>query len=160
MIGIPFQCRRLQLTLSTGELPTMLHPGSAPSVSPFTVNPKVHHCPDFQLSHYLSDETPSYEEVSMTGRKVNQFILTKFSSQDELCVCVLTQSCLTLCYPVACSLQGSMVFPRQEYWSRLPSSPPGDLPDPGIKPVYPALAGRFLPLHHLRSPGWADTLAI
>ena len=36
----------------------------------------------------------------------------------------------------------SMVFTRQEYWSGLPCSPPGDLPDPGIKPsssVSPAL---------------------
>ena len=32
---------------------------------------------------------------------------------------------------------------RQEYWSGLPFPPPGDLPDPGIKPASPALAGRF-----------------
>ena len=89
--------------------PTPLHPVSASSVSPSTVNPKVHHCPDFQLSYYLSDEIPTYEEASMTGRKVNQVVLTKFSSQDELCVCVLTQSCLTLCDPMACSLPGSSV---------------------------------------------------
>ena len=37
-------------------------------------------------------------------------------------------------------------FPRQEYGSWLPCPPPGNLPDPGIKPVSltsPALAGRF-----------------
>ena len=34
-------------------------------------------------------------------------------------------------------------FSRQEYWSELPCPPPGDLPDPGIKPTVPALAGRF-----------------
>ena len=28
----------------------------------------------------------------------------------------------------------SMAFSRQEYWSGLPCPPPGDLPDPGIKP--------------------------
>jgi len=28
---------------------------------------------------------------------------------------------------------------RQEYWRGLPLSPPGDLPDPGIKPKSPAL---------------------
>jgi len=28
----------------------------------------------------------------------------------------------------------SMGFPRQEYWSGLPFSPPGDLPDSGIEP--------------------------
>ena len=41
----------------------------------------------------------------------------------------------------------SMKFPRQEYWSALPSPTPGDLPDPRIKPtspVSPALAGGFL----------------
>ena len=34
-------------------------------------------------------------------------------------------------------------FPRQEYWSGLPFPFPGDLPDLGIEPVFPALAGRF-----------------
>ena len=37
----------------------------------------------------------------------------------------------------------SMGFPRQEYWSGLPFPSPGELPDPGIKPTTPALAGRF-----------------
>ena len=34
-----------------------------------------------------------------------------------------------------------MRFPREEYWSELPFPSPGDLPDPGIKPMSPALAG-------------------
>ena len=38
-----------------------------------------------------------------------------------------------------------MEFPRQEYGSRLPFPPPGDLSDPGIQPAYPALAGDSLP---------------
>ena len=40
----------------------------------------------------------------------------------------------------------SMGFSRQEYWSGLPCPPPGDLPNPGIKPRSlrsPALAGRL-----------------
>ena len=37
-----------------------------------------------------------------------------------------------------------MGFPKQEYWSELLFPSPGDLPNPGIKPVSPALAGRFL----------------
>ena len=32
-----------------------------------------------------------------------------------------------------------MGFSSQEYWSGLPGPPPGDLPDPGIKPTSPAL---------------------
>ena len=37
----------------------------------------------------------------------------------------------------------SMGFPRQESWSGLPFPPPGDLPNPRIKPTSPALAGGF-----------------
>ena len=42
-----------------------------------------------------------------------------------------------------------MEFSRQEHWSGLPFPPPGDLPDPGVKPtspvalVAPTLAGGF-----------------
>ena len=32
---------------------------------------------------------------------------------------------------------------KQEYWSGLPFPSSGDLPDPGIKPLSPALAGGF-----------------
>ena len=35
----------------------------------------------------------------------------------------------------------SVGFSRQEYGSRLPFSPSGDLPDPGIEPASPALTG-------------------
>ena len=37
----------------------------------------------------------------------------------------------------------SMGFPRQEYWSGLPFSSPGDLPDSGTESVSPALACEF-----------------
>ena len=33
----------------------------------------------------------------------------------------------------------SVGFSRQEYWSGLPFPSPGDLPDPGIEPMSPAL---------------------
>ena len=33
----------------------------------------------------------------------------------------------------------TMGFPRQEYWSRLPFPPTGDLPSPGIEPSPPVL---------------------
>ena len=36
-----------------------------------------------------------------------------------------------------------MDFSRQEYWNGLPFPSPGDLPDPGMQPASPALAGRF-----------------
>ena len=46
----------------------------------------------------------------------------------------------------------SMGFPRQEYWSSLPFSSPGDFSDPGIEPVSPALAGGFFTTKHLGIP--------
>ena len=36
-----------------------------------------------------------------------------------------------------------MGFSRKEYWTGLPFPSPGDLPDPGIKPMSPTLAGRL-----------------
>jgi len=36
-----------------------------------------------------------------------------------------------------------MEFSKQEYCSGLPFLTPEDLPNPGIKPTSPALAGRF-----------------
>ena len=38
-----------------------------------------------------------------------------------------------------------MGFFRQEYWSGLPFPPPGDLPDPGLESVSPALQADSLP---------------
>ena len=58
-------------------------------------------------------------------------------------------SCFTCVQPfvtlwtVACQAPLSLGFSRQEYWSGLPCPPPGDLPNPGIEPASPALAGRF-----------------
>ena len=53
--------------------------------------------------------------------------------------------CLTLATPWTVARQAplSMGFSRQEYRSGLPFPPPGDLPHPGIKLAFPALAGRL-----------------
>ena len=67
-----------------------------------------------------------------------------------MCACVLrhfshVQLFATL-RTVACQAPLSMGFSRQEYWSGLPCTSPGHLPDPGIEPVSlmsPALAGGF-----------------
>ena len=60
-------------------------------------------------------------------------------------VCACAQSCLTLCDLTNCRLPGFSnhgIF-QQEYWNGLPFPTQGDLPDPGIKPVSPVLAGGF-----------------
>ena len=48
------------------------------------------------------------------------------------------QSCLfVIPWTVARQAPLSMGFSRQEFWNGLLSPPPGDLPDPGIKPMSP-----------------------
>ena len=54
---------------------------------------------------------------------------------------VMSDSFATL-WTVAHQAPLSMEFSRQEYWNGLPLPLPGDLPDPGIKPVS-CLAGKF-----------------
>ena len=46
-------------------------------------------------------------------------------------------------WTVAHQVPLSMGLSEKEYWSGLPFPPPGDLPDPGIEPESPGLAGGF-----------------
>ena len=67
----------------------------------------------------------------------------------KTCVCAVTSyvRLFAITWSVAHQAPLSMGFSRQEYWSGLPCSLSGDLPNAGIKPVSlmsPALAGRFL----------------
>ena len=53
---------------------------------------------------------------------------------------------LSLCNSMDCSpLLWSWGFSRQEYWSGLPGSPLGDLPNPGTEPRSPVLQADSLP---------------
>ena len=74
--------------------------------------------------------------------------------QKATCVCLIAQLCLTFCTPWSVGRQAppSMGFSGQEYWSGLPFSTPGDLPDPGIEPISPALQADSLLLSHRGSP--------
>ena len=55
----------------------------------------------------------------------------------------VTSDCFATPRTVAFQAPLPVGFLRQEYWSGLPLSSPGDLPDPGIEPESTALAGRF-----------------
>ena len=72
---------------------------------------------------------------------------------------VVIQSCLTLRDPMDWSHQAllSIRFPRQEYWSGLPFSSLGALPDPGIEFLSPALQANSLLLNHQGSPKVMNT---
>ena len=81
--------------------------------------------------------------------------------------CMLNHlSCVWLCNPMNYSPQVllSMEFSWQEYWSELPFPPPGDLPNPGIELVSPALQPDSLLLSHQRRPNlrlsWPPNLQI
>ena len=76
-----------------------------------------------------------------------------------MCVCVC--SCFShvqlfvTSWTIARQAPLSMGFSRQEYWSRLPYPPLGDLLDPGTEspsPVSPALEADFLPAEPLGKP--------
>ena len=84
--------------------------------------------------------------------------MVKIPYPECVCVCVCARACiqsfshvrlLAIPWTVACQAPLSMTFFRQEYRSGLPFPPPGDLPDPGIKPaspVSPALQVDSIPL--------------
>ena len=59
--------------------------------------------------------------------------------------CLVAKSCSTFVTPQTVALQAplSLGFSRQEHWSRLPLPSPVVLPNPGIQPSSPSLAGGF-----------------
>ena len=61
---------------------------------------------------------------------------------------LVTKSCLdSFATPWTTAHQAPlfMGFPKQEYWNGLPFPFPGDIPDPGIEPMSPALQVDSLP---------------
>ena len=90
-------------------------------------------------------------------------MLTQPCCSKHLCAYILanyskllfvTQSCLTLATPwsIACQAPLSIGLSRQEYWSGLPFSSPGDLSNPGVELESFAWQADSLPLRHLESP--------
>src|SRR5574337_1098638 len=63
----------------------------------------------------------------------------------QVCSVAFVSKSFVTPWTVACQAPLSMELSRQEYWSGLPFPPPGDLPDPGIKPGSPALQADSLP---------------
>ena len=102
----------------------------------------------------LSDFHFHFQEIvkCWVGRSLNT------SSKAPACM-LNCFSCIPLCvtlWTAACQAPLSIGSSRQEYWSGLPFSPLGDLPDPGIKPsspMSPVLAGGFFFSLPLVPPG-------
>ena len=67
-----------------------------------------------------------------------------FSYKSYLHIWMCVWSYLTLCNGMDHQVPLFMEFSRQEYWSGLSFPTPGDLPQPGVKPLEsPALAGKL-----------------
>ena len=76
------------------------------------------------------------------------FLVITIDGGNHLCVCThsVVSDSLRLHGLQPARLLGPWGFSRQEYWSELPCSPPGDLPNLRIEPeslISPALASRF-----------------
>ena len=101
----------------------------------------------------LEGTLPQKEMISQTSYKFHEipnkhspplksFLTKKQFILDDTCVLSCVQLSETP-WIVTCQAPLSMGFSRQEYWSGLPFPSPRDLPNPGIEPRSPALAGRF-----------------
>ena len=110
--------------------------------------------PTILLKDNLSNNTLAFFFYQFTSC----FQMCSFSCSLHSPVCMHTCSVVSDSVPpwtAAHQAPLSMRFFKQEYWSGLPS-PPGDLPEPGIKPrpLLPLLHWQVdsLPLSHLGSP--------
>ena len=89
--------------------------------------------PKFQMCAILVNVPWELEKNSVLGEVIYRF---------PFCCCFLViKLCLTLCEPMA---PLSMGFSRQEHWSGLPFSSPGDLLDPGGRWNPGFLLGRWI----------------
>ena len=100
---------------------------------------------------YVINQGPIWKALQAYGNRVQP------SSDDSprfCCLLLFSPKILSdLCEPHGLYPQAplSLGFSRQEYWSGLPFPSPRDLPDPEIKPVSLASAGRFFTPSHLGS---------
>ena len=82
-------------------------------------------------------------EIKIAGRNITNL---SYADENES-GSEVAQSCPTLCNPWATAWQVplSMRFARQEQWSGLPFTSPGDHPKPGIESASPPLQAHSLP---------------
>ena len=98
---------------------------------------------DYQRKHPMAEIQNSSERAWSTHPGSDEAACQR---KGPLLICVYMLSHVWLSsapQTVAHQAPMSMGFSRLEHWSELPVPPPGDLPDPGIKPASPALAGGF-----------------
>ena len=82
------------------------------------------------------------ERVKRWGQDFLALVWNRAANHDsQTCVCMLSHfsrvQFFATRWTVARQAPLSVGLSRQEYWNGLPFPPPGDLPDPGIKPASP-----------------------
>ena len=93
-----------------------------------------------------SFQTRDQTHVSCIGRWILDPCATRISCRVVCCeVCLVTQSCPTLCDPMDCSPPGSSVHGDSPGRNAGVGCHPGDLSNPGIKPRSPELQADSLP---------------
>jgi len=120
----------------------------------------------WHLPHFTGEKTEAQNSYiicphSLSQKRVNSGF--KFRLRTCMLSCFTHVWLYATLWTVACQAPPSMRFSRQEYWSGLPCPPPGNLPNPGIKPTSltsPAVAGGFFTIsatweaHKLRPFPW------
>ena len=105
----------------------------------------------------------SWHETPTTCDKIKTRILVSDHTPYPAAAAAKSlQSCPTLCDSIdAQQAPLSLGFPRQGYWNGFPFPPPGNLPNPGIKP-FVSCFGRWIIylLSHLGSPRGSCWLVI
>ena len=91
---------------------------------------------------------PVFSYVCSLPSSPNQLFISHMSVYVCLYVfaCMLSHSVMSVFatpWAIGCQAPQSMELSKQEYWSGLPFSTSGDLPNSGIKQPSPALASRF-----------------
>jgi len=93
---------------------------------------------------------PSLSTLMMAMIETNFWLMWKVKSLSRVLLFAIS-------WNVAYQVPQSMEFSRQKCQSGLPFSSPGDLTDPGIKPVSPSFAGRLVTVWATREglgAGW------
>ena len=98
-----------------------------------------------------SNATFGYSPASALDRVPPVWALRPGKKKEKLLSCVRL---FATPWTVAYQAPPSMGFSRQEYWSGVPLSSPGALPDPGIEPRSPALQADDLPSEPPGFPLW------
>ena len=121
-IEVPLKTKNRTITTIWSSNPTPGHVTAENSNSERYIHPHVH-CSAISNS----------QDMESTNMSINRGV----DKEDVVHIHIgLSHACATS-WSAACQAPLSMGFSRQEYWGGLSCPPPGELPDPGIKPVSP-----------------------